>query len=311
MKPDVDKASGGSPEVRSDEGGYRSGGTAEEGPKPGPDRSERMQLVVGFDYNVRSVIAAYRVHDREMLLDVCSVVSERGFVPKLIDVGEGEYYVVIRGVVEVPNLVSYVKEGLRKFVEKYPFVMRYRDVKVERGSWAWREIKRSCRPIPSVFSYVIELVEEYGVVPNWLFVYDLELYLRKKVRRWRKWYVVELRKLLNRLMACLNRLSEKYDVIAKIEWLPYVDVRSEVTDRVRGWRYTKLMRALVHCTRKGIRVVAIEPAGTSRYCPVCDSVTEVLSYRELRCTKCGRVWDRDEMAAINVARSRAVKYVLK
>jgi putative transposase len=72
--------------------------------------------------------------------------------------------------------------------------------------------------------------------------------------------------------------------------------------RLRQWRRTHLMRALVDkATLAGIAVVLVNERGTSSTCPVCGSVASKPKGRIFECKACGLLAHRDLVGATNIA----------
>ncbi|WP_066354436.1 RNA-guided endonuclease InsQ/TnpB family protein [Fervidicola ferrireducens] len=67
------------------------------------------------------------------------------------------------------------------------------------------------------------------------------------------------------------------------------------------WAF-RMLRNLIEaaCTRTGIRVVPVEPRGTSCRCAVCGSSVRRPVRHKAVCEKCGRVWHADANAALNI-----------
>ena len=69
-----------------------------------------------------------------------------------------------------------------------------------------------------------------------------------------------------------------------------------------GWFYGKVKERLRQkALRNGIKLVLVNPKNTSRRCHICGSE---LSGRGLylKCEKCGKIWDRDYNASVNIAK---------
>jgi len=67
------------------------------------------------------------------------------------------------------------------------------------------------------------------------------------------------------------------------------------------WAFRMLRNLLeAACARAGIRVIPVEPRGTSSKCAVCGSPVERPVRRKVVCEKCGRAWHADANAALNM-----------
>jgi transposase len=59
--------------------------------------------------------------------------------------------------------------------------------------------------------------------------------------------------------------------------------------------------------KQGVPLAIVKPNGTSSRCPKCDSKgLKEVSYRRLRCSRCGFEADRDVVGKLNI-RKRALK----
>jgi putative transposase len=99
-----------------------------------------------------------------------------------------------------------------------------------------------------------------------------------------------------------NWLTRCYDLIAvedlNIKGLAKTRLAKSVLDAAWGQFITILEVVAVKC---GVRVVKVNPHGTSQDCSGCGTkVPKTLSVRTHECPKCGLVMDRDENAAINI-----------
>jgi len=57
---------------------------------------------------------------------------------------------------------------------------------------------------------------------------------------------------------------------------------------------------------EGIPVVYVNPRGTSRIC-LCGSRVTDIGNRQLCCSVCGKIWDRDELASKNIMAAPLVR----
>ncbi|MEM3366287.1 MAG: transposase [Candidatus Methanomethyliaceae archaeon] len=67
------------------------------------------------------------------------------------------------------------------------------------------------------------------------------------------------------------------------------------------WAF-RMLRNLITaaCARAGIKVVPVEPRGTSSRCAVCGSPIRRLVRHKAACSGCGYVWHGDANAALNI-----------
>ena len=86
----------------------------------------------------------------------------------------------------------------------------------------------------------------------------------------------------------------------------------------RGRRFNKKLtlwfyRRVQFCVEyeageRGLRIVKVNPRGTSTRCPRCGSKLVEDSYRTLRCSRCNLIGDRDVVATVNLYRKFTSKY---
>jgi putative transposase len=99
-----------------------------------------------------------------------------------------------------------------------------------------------------------------------------------------------------------HNLVKKYDLIAvedlNIKGLARTRLSQTILDAAWGRFITILDTVAVKC---GVRVVKVNPHGTSQNCSSCGAkVPKTLSIRLHECHKCGLAMDRDENAALNI-----------
>jgi len=72
--------------------------------------------------------------------------------------------------------------------------------------------------------------------------------------------------------------------------------------RMNSWSFHEVQRQIEYKARwDGIPVYYVNPRGTSRNCPDCGSRVAPLQERKLYCSECDKTWDRDVLAARNIA----------
>jgi len=114
------------------------------------------------------------------------------------------------------------------------------------------------------------------------------------------------------------------DLIAKIAHRHRSVVVLEDLEKLRdnskkGRRFNKKLtlwfyRRIQFCTgyearERGLRVVKVNPRGTSSKCPRCGNKLVNDGYRTLRCSKCNYIGDRDVVATINLYEKYASSYL--
>jgi putative transposase len=73
--------------------------------------------------------------------------------------------------------------------------------------------------------------------------------------------------------------------------------------RLNRWGFRRFQKILEYKARlAGLRVIYIDPRGTSSLCPICGEKLSPNGYRRVRCPKCGLEEDRDAVAVRNLLR---------
>ena len=71
--------------------------------------------------------------------------------------------------------------------------------------------------------------------------------------------------------------------------------------RMNGWSFAELQRQVEYKARwEGLLVIYVKPHGTSVKCSICGSKTKPEENRQLKCSSCGFMVDRDVNAARNI-----------
>ena len=117
-----------------------------------------------------------------------------------------------------------------------------------------------------------------NIIEDWARKTALKIVLKAKQNN----YTVA-REDLNGLIGSLRRLPKEHRV--KMITLSY--------GRLINWIDWQAMK-------HGVRVVVVNPNGTSSICPLCRSKLIEGGYRTLRCSRCGFKGDRDEIALLNI-----------
>jgi len=75
------------------------------------------------------------------------------------------------------------------------------------------------------------------------------------------------------------------------------------------WFYRRIQFCVEYeAKERGLKIVKVNPRGTSSTCPRCGSRLVEDSYRTLRCSRCNLIGDRDVVATINLYRKFTSKY---
>jgi putative transposase len=73
--------------------------------------------------------------------------------------------------------------------------------------------------------------------------------------------------------------------------------------RLNRWGFRRFQKILEYKAKlAGLRVVYVDPRGTSSLCPICGEKLSPNGYRRVRCPKCGLDEDRDVLAVRNLLR---------
>jgi len=73
--------------------------------------------------------------------------------------------------------------------------------------------------------------------------------------------------------------------------------------RLNRWGFRRFQSILEYKAKVvGLRVVYVDPRGTSSLCPICGEKLSPNGYRRVRCSKCGLEEDRDTVAVRNLLR---------
>jgi len=81
--------------------------------------------------------------------------------------------------------------------------------------------------------------------------------------------------------------------------------------KLNSWSFYELQRQIEYKAKwEGIPVIYVSPSKTSSVCAVCGSKIVECTERQVYCSKCKRVMDRDENAALNIVRA-GLRFSLK
>ena len=82
--------------------------------------------------------------------------------------------------------------------------------------------------------------------------------------------------------------------------------------RMNSWVFHEDQRQIEYKAKwEGVLVIYLNPQGTSRNCPNCGSRVAPLRDRILFCPKCDKTWDRDVLAAKNLAAMAALVHAAR
>jgi len=126
----------------------------------------------------------------------------------------------------------------------------------------------------------------------------------------------------NRCVQCLHRITKgmvehakAQAMIIKMEKLTgirrlYRKGNNQGTlyrGRMNTWMFGEIQRQIEYkAAWEGIPVVYVNPRGTSRIC-LCGSRVTDIGNRQLCCSVCGKIWDRDELASKNIMAAPLVR----
>ena len=108
-------------------------------------------------------------------------------------------------------------------------------------------------------------------------------------------------------------LAFKYNSIIILEDLEKLrenaKKNSKFNKRLTLWFYRRIQFCVEYeAGERGLRIVKVNPRGTSTRCPRCCSKLVEDSYRTLRCSSCNLIGDRDVVATVNLYKKFTSKY---
>ena len=110
----------------------------------------------------------------------------------------------------------------------------------------------------------------------------------------------------------IAELALKYRSVIVLEDLDKLRERAKKGNKFNKklslWFYRRIQFCIEYeSVERGLRVVRVNPRGTSSKCPKCGSRLVDDGYRTLRCSKCNFIGDRDVISTINLYK----KFILK
>lgn len=266
-------------------------------------------IPVGVDVNLRGLGLGFvpRHRARKALEAVAEKARKYGMEVAVLD-----RCVAVYGYLEfgVPSFEEYAAPMVVRLAEKYA-----RELEVlESLGIAVRLARPKLRggvPEADALARVLERgLRDAGLggVPP-LFNRELDWLVRKASRRWEASYKFEISRACQKVAAVARRLLRVASVAVKLEDLATIHGKAVRSPRTRRWCYAYMQRALVRWLPPGARVGYVRARYTSTLTPCCGVRARRRSYRELACPRCGRVWHRDAMAALNIALASVVRWL--
>jgi len=266
-------------------------------------------IPIGVDVNLRGLGLGFvlRRQAREALKAVAGKARKYCMEVAVLD-----GYVAVYGYLEfgVPSFEEYVAPMVARLVEKYAQEVRILE---SLGIAARLARPKLWGRVPEADA-LAEILERglrdaglRGVPP--LFNRELDWLVRKASRRWEASYKFEINRTCQKVAAVTRRLLGVASVVVKLEDLATIHGKAVRSPRTRRWCYAYMQRALVKWLPPGVRVGYVRARYTSTLTPCCGARARRKSYRELACPRCGRVWHRDAMAALNIALAPVVRWL--
>ncbi len=132
---------------------------------------------------------------------------------------------------------------------------------------------------------------------------------RKTSRQLRRLYQVRARRLKHAFVALAAEIARilKQHRVSTLLFEDLTGIREDMDFGpgnllVHNFWAFRMLRNLIEaaCTRAGIKVVPVEPRGTSSRCAVCGSPVKRPIRHKAVCENCGRIWHADANAALNI-----------
>ena len=122
----------------------------------------------------------------------------------------------------------------------------------------------------------------------------------------RRWMSDHNHKVARRIVALAQQYPQPVLVLENLDGLHYRKVRSErFATMSQAWDFRQLVNFIEYkACQAGVRVMFVDPRGTSNTCPQCQHSTPGNASQNGRfhCLKCGYLADADLIAACNIAR---------
>ena len=143
--------------------------------------------------------------------------------------------------------------------------------------------------------------------PPELFNRELAWLLLKSQKEWRRRYLFETRRAASRLAALTRRIPQ--NVTVKLENLQTINPVVVANPKTIRWCYSRIQKIITAALPQTAKIALINPRNTSSLTPCCNAKTIKKQYKTLICKKCQRKWHRDILAAINIAKTKPIKYL--
>jgi len=293
---------------------------------------------VGIDINVKGLGVAFTCYDHETMARVYRLVDEhREYLAKLGKYGIAvEYYPMV-------YTSRFVSLPFRLYIKnfKYPWdylepILRIWVRAHRRGIREWQRIYRPKfkpigrgrvryttpgRSIEYIAGRSIEPRETRLVLRELFKNYRLKYRLEKEMAEelafiiedyeteWLELYKMRVKLMTTKLCHIINHLEEAKTVV-KLEELKGIEERYRTNVKLKRLRYRHVTWLVCGGVSSGIAVGLVNPKNTSSQCPICRSWLKTYGWETKYCPICGREWNRDATAGINIS-IKPVKVWLK
>jgi len=297
---------------------------------------EETGVNVGIDINVKGLGVAFTCYDYETSVEVYRLVDEhREYLASLRKYGIAvEYYPMVytSRFVSLPFRL-YIREfkypwdyiepilriwlrAHRREIRNWQRIYRPKFKPIGRGKVRYTTPGRSIEYIagrsiePKETRRVLkDLFKEYGLkyrIENEM-AEELAFIVEEYEAEWLYLYKMRIKLMTTKLCHLISHLKK---AVVKLEELRGVKEKYETNVKLKRMRWRHVTWLVCGGVSSGIAVGLVNPRGTSSQCPICRSWLKTYGWETKYCPICGREWNRDATAGINIS-IKPVKVWLK
>ena len=279
-------------------------------------------MKIGIDINVKNVTAAFLCRRIEELRELTSTlqklsnylnIEKHQMVKKETEANTSEWIAIIVKY-EIKDF-KYPHEYIRPFIETWIYYNKKRIKRLTAISHDIVNIGYATRNAGhgKIKETLVKLFRKYNLKlkVDREIAEELKWEIQERLREWKGNYKKRIRIAINRLTHTITLLSRRTDVIVKLEALKGIDKRYGINEKVKIMRWRYVTRLVRNGTPKEVKVGLVDPRGTSSLCPVCRNRLLKITWERKYCKTCRRKWDRDVVAAINIALKPTIQWLHK
>jgi len=139
---------------------------------------------------------------------------------------------------------------------------------------------------------------------------ELKFIIENHLEIWKREYKKRIMLMTTRTCHIITKFSKKYETVLKLEQLKSIERKYSINEKVKLMKWKYITWLIKGGLPQRVKIGLINPRETSSTCPICKNKLKQTEKWSIKyCKFCKRKWNRDVVAAINIAQKPVIHWI--